>query len=129
MSAPQNYTIQLLSYRTLNSWKSLSWVVYSSTGVIKSRYFDVSNIEITKRIYIFRLLLLSFASFPVHVFLLFSLEQRDIDIRKKIKMMEFYGVKEKGLIVRMNIVGDLNAWIEGISEERQLKASRRIYRS
>lgn len=44
-------------------------------------------------------------------------------------MMEFYGVKEKGLIVRMNIVGDLNAWIEGISEERQLKASRRIYRS
>lgn len=58
------------------------------------------------------------------MFLLFSLEQRDIDIRKKIKMIEFYGVKEKGLIIRMNIVGDLNAWIEGISKERQLNQYR-----
>lgn len=58
------------------------------------------------------------------MFLLFSLEQRDIDIRKKIKMIEFYGVKEKGLIIRMNIVGDLNAWIEGTSKERQLNQYR-----
>lgn len=33
-------------------------------------------------------------------------------------MIEFYGVKEKGTIIRMNIVGDLNAWIGGISKKR-----------
>lgn len=33
-------------------------------------------------------------------------------------MIEFHGVKEKGTIIRMNIVGDLNAWIGGISKRR-----------
>lgn len=41
-------------------------------------------------------------------------------------MIEFHGVKEKGTIIRMNIVGDLNAWIGGISKKR-IKCNSPVY--
>lgn len=95
-------------------------------GIVKSRYLDVSNIEITKRIYIFRLLLLSFASFQ-SICLYYSLQATRYRRSKKIKMIEFYGVKEKGTIIRMNIVGDLNAWIGGISKKRVKRIAQSMY--